>query len=243
MSQAQAPGGYRTGGLWIAAGISFGVLAVGSALALVAMMEFDERCMHGITQGPGRLLRVRNQAFPPATVCEFQNGEVASLGGHGVLNVLLWAGLLFMVTCLLVALLAEWLDPEPGSDLVVPMTRVEKLRRTGTAFCVTGSAFLLVYALAGWKLLMGPSSACSAGSDWGSQQPETLDPRLFPPQATCRFTSGMTGQLNPDWLASLAVELAVPAVLAAVGFGLALRRWTVERRVTGEEKPAAALSH
>ncbi|MGW0792543.1 hypothetical protein ACWD04_31080 [Streptomyces sp. NPDC002911] len=243
MSNAHIPGGYQTGGLWIAAGLSFGVVVVGSGLALFAMMEFDERCMQGLTQGPGRLLRVRDHAFPPATVCEFQHGEVASLGGHGVLNVLLWTSLLVMVTCLLASLLAECLDPRLGSGLVVPMTRVQKLRRTGTAFFVTSSVFLLFYALAGWNLVTNPSSACSAGSDWGAYAPETLDRSLFPPQASCRFTSGLTRQLNPDWVASLAIGLAVPAVVAALGLGLALRRWIGERRVTPRETPTATLSN
>lgn len=81
MSNARTHGGYRTGGLWAAAGISFGAVVVGSAIAVFGMMEFDERCQHGLTQGPGRLLRVRDQAFPPATICEFQYGEVSSIGG------------------------------------------------------------------------------------------------------------------------------------------------------------------
>lgn len=225
------------------AGIAFGVVVVGSGLALFSMMEFDERCMQGLTQGPGPLLRVRDQAFPPATICEFQDGEVASLGGHGVLNVLLWAGMLVMVTCLLASLLAEWMDPRLGSDLVVPMTRVQKLRRTGTAFFVTSFAFLLFYALVGWQLVTDPSSACSVGADWGAHAPETLNPSLFPPQATCRFTSGSTRQLNPDWMASLAAGLAAPAVLAAIGFGLALRRWIADRQVPPKETHTAPLPH
>ncbi len=118
ISNARTYGGYRTGGLWVATGISFGAVAVGSGLALLGMFEFDERCMQGMTQGPGRLLRVRDQAFPPATICEFQHGDVSSIGGRGVLSVLLWGSLLVMVTCLLVALIAECFDPRLGSDLV-----------------------------------------------------------------------------------------------------------------------------
>ncbi|WP_228044285.1 hypothetical protein [Streptomyces ferrugineus] len=205
-------------------------MVVGSALALFGMLEFDERCMQGLTQGPGRLLRVRDQAFPPATICEFQHGEVSSIGGQGVLEVLLWGSLLVMVICLFTALIAECFDPRLGSDLVVPMTRAEKLRRTGAAFFVTGSVFLMFYTLAGWKLFAGPSSACSTGADWTTNAPRTLEYSFFPPQATCQYTSGLTRQMNPDWMASLAVELAVPALMAGVGFALAWRRWGVERR-------------
>ncbi|MFI2431328.1 hypothetical protein [Streptomyces sp. NPDC018693] len=229
MPDIRAHGGYRTDGLWIAAAVSFCVLIAGSAIAGFGMLEFDERCMHGMTRGPGRLLRTRNEAFPPATICEFERGEVSSVGGSGVLAFLLWASLVVLVVCLFVALVAECLDPPLGSDLVVPMSRTEKLRRTGTAFFVTGSVFLMFYALAGWQLFTGPSSVCSAGGDWGSQAPKTLEYSFFPPQATCQYTSGMTRQLNPDWLASLATELAFPALLAGVGFALAWRRRRAER--------------
>jgi hypothetical protein len=180
MSDTRSYGGYRTGGLWAAAAISFGAVVVGSVLALFGMLEFDERCMHGLTQGPGRLLRVRDQAFPPATICEFQRGEVSSIGGQGVLSVLLWAGLLVMVTSLFVALIAECFDPRLGSDLVVPMSRAEKLRRTGAAFFVTVSVFLMFYALAGWRLFTGPSSVCSTGADWGTNEPKTLEYSFLP---------------------------------------------------------------
>ncbi|MFI9048244.1 hypothetical protein [Streptomyces sp. NPDC053427] len=238
MSNALEHGGYRTGGLWIAAGISLGAVVVGSGLALFGMLEFDERCMQGVTQGPGRLLRVRQQAFPPATFCEFQHGEVSSIGGRGVLGVLLWGSLLALVTCLFVALIAECFDPRVGSDLVKPMSRAEKLRRTWTALFVTGSVFLMFYALAGWRLFAGPSSACSAGADWGTQAPKTLEYSFFPPQATCRYTSGLTRQMNPDWVASLAMELAVPTLIAGVGFVLAWRRRGAERRATQQEQDA-----
>ncbi|WP_187327153.1 MULTISPECIES: hypothetical protein [unclassified Streptomyces] len=229
MSHARTHSGYRTGGLWAAMGISFAALIAGSAVALFAMLEFDERCTQGITEGPGRLLRTRSQAFPPATVCEYTGGGVVSFGGHGVLALLLWSTLLIMVACLFLALLAECFDPLPGSPLVMPMTRTEKLRRTGTALTVTGSLFLLLYALAGWKLLVGPSGACSAGADWGSYPPRTLEYSFFPPQATCQYGSGMTERMNPDWVASLTAQSAAPALLAAVGFALAWRRWSVER--------------
>ncbi|MGW1097382.1 hypothetical protein ACWD5W_16535 [Streptomyces sp. NPDC002455] len=241
MSHARTHSGYRTGGLWAAAGISFAALIAGSAVALFAMLEFDERCMQGITEGPGRLLRTRDQAFPPATVCEYTGGDIVSFGGHGVLALLLWSTLLIMVACLFLALLAECFDPRPGSPLVMPMTRAEKLRRTGTALTVTGSLFLLLYALAGWKLLVGPSSACSTGADWGSNAPATLEYSFFPPQATCQYTSGMTERMNPGWVASLTAQSAAPALLAAVGFALAWRRWSVERAAPRPEAgPATA---
>ncbi|MER5753220.1 hypothetical protein [Streptomyces sp. NPDC002088] len=232
MSNARTHGGYRTGGLWAAAGISFSAVVLGSGLALFGMLEFDERCMHGLTQGPGRLLRVRDQAFPPATICEFERGEVSSVGGSGVLSALLWVSLSALVLCLLAALIAECLEPRLGSDLVVPMSRAEKLRRTGAAFFVAGSVFLMFYALAGWRLFTGPSSVCSAGADWGTNTPRTLEYSFFPPQATCQYTSGLTRQMNPDWVASLSMELAAPALIAGVGFVLAWRRWRLERRAT-----------
>ncbi|MCK7621793.1 hypothetical protein MUU72_01385 [Streptomyces sp. RS10V-4] len=234
MAKAHAYGGYRTGGLWIAAGASFGGVVVGSGLALFGMLEFDEQCAQGLIRGPGRFLHARDRAFPPATVCEFEQGEVVSPGGQGVLSVLLWAGLLVLVGCLLTALVAECLDPDPrrGGGLVVPMTRAEKLRRTGTAFFVTGSAFLLCYAAAAWRLFAGPSSACAAGADWGTQAPRTLEYGFLPPQATCQYTSGLTRPLNPDWLAALATESAVPAALAGIGFALAWRRRRAERRAS-----------
>ncbi|MGA4837776.1 hypothetical protein [Streptomyces sp. G45] len=155
---------------------------------------------------------------------------MSSVGGSGVLSAVLWAGLLVMVGCLLVALLAECCEPPLGSALVMPMSRSAKLRRTGAVFFVIGSAFALCYALAGWKLLAGPSSACSTGADWGSERPRTWEYSLLPPQATCQYTSGHTQRLNPDWLASLTVELAIPALLAGIGFVLAWHRWRQERR-------------
>ncbi|MFG2502160.1 hypothetical protein ACGFSB_28605 [Streptomyces sp. NPDC048441] len=240
MSNARSYGGYRTGGLWVAAGISSGAVMVGSALALFGMLEFDERCMQGLVQGQGRLLRVRNQAFPPATVCEFEHEEVSSLGGWGVIGVLLWVSLLVLVVCLFAALIAEWFEPRLGSsDLVVPMTRTEKFRRTGVAFFVTGSVFLMFYALAGWRLFAGPSSVCSTGADWGTNAPRTLEYSFLPPQATCQYTSGMTERMNPGWMVSLAMELAVPALIAGVGFGLAWRRRHVEQRETRETRQDA----
>ncbi|WP_327356406.1 hypothetical protein [Streptomyces sp. NBC_01304] len=225
-------GGYRTGGLWVAAGISLGAVVVGSGWAEFGMIEFDERCSQGLIEGPGRLLRVRDQAFPPATICEFERGEVSSIGGSGLLSVLLWGSLMVLVICLFVALIAECFEPRLGSDLVAPMSRVEKLRRTAAAFFVTGSGFLMFYAWAGWKLFAGPSSVCSAGADWGFHPPRTLEYSFFPPQATCQYASGENWKINPDWVASLAVELAVPALIAGVGFVLAWRRWRSERRTT-----------
>ncbi|MFI2778320.1 hypothetical protein [Streptomyces sp. ALB3] len=233
MSYARTPHGYRTDGLWATAGIAFGALTVFLFLAVVAMSDFGERCAHGLIQGPGRLREVRHQAFPPATVCEFQGGEVVSVGGRDVLGTLLWTGLLVMVVCLFVALLAECLDPEPGGRLVTPMSRTRKLRRTGTAFAITGFAFLLLYALAGWRLVQGPSSACSAGRDRDVLAPRTLEYSLFPPQATCQYASGHTKRVNPPWLVSLTAQSAAPTLLAGVGFALAWRRRGAERRDAG----------
>ncbi|MEX3104898.1 MULTISPECIES: hypothetical protein [unclassified Streptomyces] len=223
-------GSYRTNGLWAGVGLSLTALLVGCMVASVDMMEFDERCMHGLTTGPGKLLRTRDQAFPPATVCEFEHGDVSSIGGHGLLNVLLWAGLAVLVTCLLVALVAECLEPPLGGRFVEPMTRTAKLRRTGTAFFVLGSVFAGAYALFGWRLLAGPASACSRGADWGSNQPRTLEYTLFPPQFTCQYTSGLTRRMNPEWAASFTLELAALALLSGIGFALALRRLWRERR-------------
>ncbi|MFH9616989.1 hypothetical protein ACH4MM_25255 [Streptomyces pratensis] len=230
MSHERTHAGYRTGGLWAVAGVAFGALAVCLFLALFGMLEFDERCMHGLVSGPGRLQEVRYQAFPPATVCEFRGGDVMSVGGREVLGTLLWVSLLVVVACVFVALLAECLDPRPGGRLVAPMSRTEKVRRTGTAFAVTGSVFLLLYALAGWRLLAGPSEACSAGGGWTTYAPRTLEYNFFPPQATCQYASGLTEPLNYGWLASLTAQSAAPALLAGVGFALALRRRRAESR-------------
>ncbi|MFI7005206.1 hypothetical protein [Streptomyces sp. NPDC050145] len=229
MPHEGTPSGYRTDGLWAASAIAFAALVVGCGIALLGMLEFGEHCTQGLTEGPGRLLRVRDQAFPPATVCAFEQGEVASVGGRAPLGFLLWAGLVVMVVALLGALVAECLDPRPGSDLVRPMSRTEKVRRTGAALFVLGSVFLMAYFLAAWRLLPSPSAACSDGDGWSPGAPRTLDASLFPPQATCRFASGETRGINPDWLVSFVVELTVPALLAAFAFGLALRRRAAER--------------
>ncbi|MFD8572252.1 hypothetical protein [Streptomyces sp. NPDC059639] len=227
-------GAYRTNPLWVVAGICLSALVVCSGLALFGMLEFDERCMQGLIKGPGALGDVRQQAFPPATVCEFAGGDVTSIGGRWPLAALLWLAMAGFVGCLLVALVAECFEPAPGRDHVMPMSRAGKLSRTGTAFFVTGSVFAGFYLLVGWRLLAGPSSACARGADWGSETPQTLDPSLFPPRATCRYTSGITKQMIPDWMATLTVELAVPALLAGIGFALALWRWRQERRAAKE---------
>ncbi|MFB6835875.1 hypothetical protein [Streptomyces sp. NPDC056361] len=238
MSDTRAHGGYRTGGLWAAAGISFGVVVIGSGVAAFGMLEYDERCMQGMVAGPGPLLRTRNEAFPPATVCEFARGEVSSLDDWSVLGPLLWLALAVLVVCLFAALLAEWFEPRVGAPWVRPMSRAEKLNRTGTALFVTGSMFAMLYALAGWKLLAGPSSACSTGGDWGENAPTTVAYSFFPPQATCRYTSGTTSLLTPEWLASLTAQSAAPALVAAVGFALAWRRRRAERRTADAADPA-----
>ncbi|MFG3035302.1 hypothetical protein ACGFYZ_00230 [Streptomyces sp. NPDC048330] len=240
MSHTRTYGAYRTSGLWAAAGISFGVVVIGSGLALLSMLEYDEQCMHGLTRGPGALLRTRYEAFPPATVCEFEGGDVSSLDSWVVLGPLLTLASAALLTCLFTALVAEWFEPRPGAPWVRSTTRARKLNRTASALFVTGSAFPLLYALAGWKLLAGPSSACSAGGGWGSHPPRTLEVSFLPPQATCQYTSGMTSPLNPAWLASLTAWSAVPLVLASVGFALAWRRRRAERRSTAAQAQDAA---
>ncbi|MGA5493929.1 hypothetical protein ACPCSP_06140 [Streptomyces cinereoruber] len=230
MADTRTYGGYRTGGLWAAVGISFTAVLIGSGLALFLMLEYDERCSQGLVQGPGGLRGIRNQAFPPATVCEFERGEVSSLGNAWVLGALLWVALVVLVVCLFTALVADWFEPRPGDPLVEPRSRAEQVSRTGAAFFVTGSLFLLLYALAGWELFTGPSSACSASGDWGYHPPRTLEYSFFPPQATCQYASGTTEHLTSGRLSSLTALSALPALVAGVGFALARRRRREERR-------------
>lgn len=215
--------------MWAVAGVSTGVVLIGSVLALFGMLEFDERCSQGLVTGPGRLLDVRDRVFPPATICEFEGGDV-SAGGTGVLGAVLWLSMLCLVLCVLTALIAECFEARLDRELVVPMSRAGKLRRTGTALFVTGSVFLMFYALVGWRLFTGPSSVCSSGAEWASNPPRTLDHSFIPPQATCQYTSGMTRQMHPDWVGGLVLASAVPALIAGVGFALAWRRWWRERR-------------
>lgn len=139
MPKTRTYGGYRTGGLWATVGLSFCAVMVGSALASFGMMEFDERCMHGLVTGPGELRNVRDQPFPPATICEFENGDVTSIGGGWVLGTFLWLSMIALVVCLFAALIADWFEPPLGGSLVAPVSRAAKLRRTGAAFFVTGS--------------------------------------------------------------------------------------------------------
>jgi len=107
MADTGAHGGYRTGGLWAVTGVAFGAMLLGSAAALLGMLEYDEQCMQGLVRGPGELLRTENRAFPPATVCVFERGEVSSLDGWGVLGPMLWIAMAVLVVCLLAALVAE----------------------------------------------------------------------------------------------------------------------------------------
>ncbi|MGW6902353.1 hypothetical protein ACWGF2_38085 [Streptomyces sp. NPDC054919] len=76
----------------------------------------------------------------------------------------------------------------------------------------------------------GPSSVCSVGADWGTNAPKTLECSFLPPQATCLYTSGLTRQMNPDRMATPAMELALPALIAGIGFALACRLRGMERR-------------
>ncbi|MFI0815326.1 hypothetical protein ACH4TX_03575 [Streptomyces sp. NPDC021098] len=240
MSNTLTHGAFRTGRLWAGAGVLSLVLFGSLTLAGVGSLEFDERCGHGMVTGPGRLLDVRRQAFPPAVICEYEGGEV-SAGGTGVLGAVVWCALVGLVLCVVLALLAECVELPAGTGLQI--SRTERLRRTGTAFFVTGSFFALVYGLAAWPLLTGPSSACSAGGEWGSYPPKTLDYTLFPPQATCMFHSGTTSRLNAGWVASLTVMLAVPALISAAGLALAWRRGRREAhaaRAAGSPSEASA---
>ncbi|MFI0774529.1 hypothetical protein [Streptomyces sp. NPDC021212] len=221
MSNTLTHGAFRTGRLWAAAGVLSLFLFLSSVLAWVDTTEFDEQCSHGMVEGPGRLGDIRHQAFPPAIICEFEGGDVSS-GGTGVLGAVIWCALAGLALCVVLALLAECVELPAGTGLQI--SRKERLRRTGTAFFVTGSFFALVYGLAAWPLLSGPSSACSAGGGWGFHPPETLDYTLFPPQATCMFSSGMTSRLNAGWVETLTVMLAVPALISAAGLALAWRR-------------------
>lgn len=229
MPNTLAYGAFRTGRLWAAAGVSFVLLLVFSGWSWLASLEFDERCGHGLVQGPGGLLDVRYQAFPPAVVCEYENGEV-SAGGTGLLGAVLWLSLAVLVLSVLLALLAECVELPAGAEAALSLTRVEKLRRTATALFVTASLFLLLYGLAAWPLVTGPSSACSARGEWGTYPPRTLEYSLFPPQATCMYHSGETAMLNPGWVGTLTTASAVPTVIAAFGTALAWRRRRAELR-------------
>lgn len=234
MANTLTYGTFRTGRLWAAAAAAFAVLLVSLAGALFSSLEFDERCGHGIVQGPGRLLDIREQTFPPATICEYERGAV-SAGATGWLGAVVWISLGVLILCAVLALLAEWAELPSNSKAVEErvahvVSRTEKLRRTGTAFFVTASVFLLSYGLVAWPLLTGPSSACSAGGGWEFYPPETLQYSFFPPQATCMFRSGETSQLLPGWVGVLATALSVPMVIAGVGFVLAVRRWRGSRR-------------
>ncbi|MFJ8692030.1 hypothetical protein [Streptomyces roseolilacinus] len=229
MPNTLAYGAFRTGRLWAAAGVSFVLLLVFSGWSWLALLEFDERCGHGLVQGPGRLVDIRYQAFPPAVICEYENGEV-SAGGTGLLGAVLWLSLVVLVLSVLLALLAECVELPAGAEAALSLTRVEKLRRTTTALFVTASLFLLLYGLAAWPLVTGPSSACSAGGEWGAYPPRTLEYSLFPPQATCMYHSGETVMLNPRWVGTLTTASAVPMVISAFGTALAWRRRRAELR-------------
>ncbi|WP_327128420.1 MULTISPECIES: hypothetical protein [unclassified Streptomyces] len=65
---------------------------------------------------------------------------------------------------------------------------------------------------------------------WGTNAPKTLECSFLPPQATCLYTSGLTRQMNPDRMATPATELALPALIAGIGFALACRLRGMERR-------------
>ncbi|MFP3987124.1 hypothetical protein U9R90_06395 [Streptomyces sp. E11-3] len=225
-------GAIRTGKLWATAAVLFFVLLGSLALCVFDSLEFDERCAQGMVEGPGRLQDTRQQSFPPAVICEFEHG-VVSAGGTGLLGAVTWLSLAGLAMCVLLALLAECVELPAGPRAPLLISRAERTRRTGTALFVTGSAFLMVYGLFGWRLLAGPSSACSAGAEWGTFPPETLEYRLFPPQATCMAHSGRTWHLNGDWGEALATASAVYLAVAGAGFALAWRRRRAEVRGAG----------
>ncbi|MEU3688984.1 hypothetical protein [Streptomyces narbonensis] len=225
MSHTRTHGGYRTDRLWAVFRIALVATGLGSMVALAGMLSFDDECGRGWIEGPGTPKGTRFEAFPPAAVCEFERGEVSSTGD--ALGGFLWVAMTVLVVCLFTALIAEWCEPRLGGPLVVPMSRAEKRNRTGAAFFVTGSAFLVLYALAGWRLFLGPSSVCSGGDGRG---PTTTAYDLFPPQATCLTASGSVSRLNPDWVTSLTALSALPALVAGIGYALAVRRLRAERR-------------
>jgi len=237
MSNTPTHGAFRTGRLWAAAGVLSLVLFLAFVVAWLDTLEFDERCSHGMVKGPGQLGDIRRQAFPPATICEYEGGEVAA-GGTGILGAVIWCALAGLVLCVLLALLAECVELPAGTGL--RLTRTERLRRAGTAFFVTGSFFALVYGLLAWPLLTGPSSACSAGAEWGIHPPKTLDHRLFPPQATCMTHSGSVSRLNAGWAETLTVMLAVPASISAAALALAWRRGRREAHAARAASEASA---
>ena len=236
MSNTLTHGAFRTERLWAGAGVLSLVLFLSFVVAWVDTIEFDEQCSQGMVKGPGRLGDIRHQAFPPAIICEYEGGDVAA-GGTGVLGAVIWCAFAGLALCVLLALLAECVELPAGTGMQI--SRKERLRRTGTAFLVTGSFFALVYGLAAWPLLTGPSSACSAGGEWGIYPPKTLEYALFPPQATCMTHSGSTSRLNAGWVETLTVMLAVPALISAAGLALALRRG---RREAHAARAAAGTS-
>lgn len=128
-------------------------------------------------------------------------------------------------------------SPGPPGTALPRVSPVRKLRRTGTAFFVAASVFFLVYGLAAWPLITGPSSACSARGEWASYPPQTLDYSLFPPQATCAYRSGATSELNPGWVEVLTTVLAVPVLITGIGLALAWRRWRAEPHDTRSAGP------
>ncbi|MFC9705965.1 hypothetical protein ACFTWD_35320 [Streptomyces sp. NPDC056943] len=225
MSHTQTHGGYRTDPLWAVFRVALVATGLGSAAALVGTLNADDECGRGWIDGPGAPTGTRFEAFPPSVVCEFERGEVSTTGD--VLGGFLWVAMTVLVVCLFTALLAEWCEPRLGGPLVVPMSRTEKRGRTGAAFFVTGSAFLILYALTGWQLFLGPSSVCSGGDVRG---PATTSYGFFPPQATCLTGSGSVSRLNPDWVTSLTTLSALPALVAGIGYALAVRRLRAERR-------------
>ncbi|WP_222721703.1 hypothetical protein [Actinomadura sp. HBU206391] len=231
MPNAPRYAAFRTGLLWVLVGWLFLVLLVSLGWSWFSALEFDERCNQGIVEGPGQLQDIRRPAFPPAVICEYTQGEI-SAGGTGLLGAVMWLSLILLVLAVLLALLAECVESPAGARLTSPISRRDKLHRTSAVFVATAFPFLLIYGLAAWPLITGPSSSCGARGEWLGHPPKTLEYSLFPPQATCQYASGMTSELNPGWVVVLATALSIPMAIAGTSVVLAWHRRRLERRAT-----------
>ncbi|MER5887655.1 hypothetical protein ABT160_27895 [Streptomyces sp. NPDC001941] len=143
---------------------------------------------------------------------------------------LMWLGLVALVVCVLLALLAEWGDGRAPRSGARPVPATERVRRNATALGVSAALLALVYWLFAGPLVTDPGAPCAARGSWSSYPPETLDARVFPPSATCRFRSGETDALVPGWATVLITGLAAPVAVSGVGFALAVRRRGAQER-------------
>ncbi|UIX31078.1 hypothetical protein [Streptomyces sp. GQFP] len=121
MPKSLPHGVFRTVRWWTAAGTSLVVLFISLGWSLLTSLEFDEQCNQGVVDGPGRLLDIRRQTFPPAVICEYEQGDV-SAGATGVLGAVVWLSVVCLTVSVLLGLLVEWTDPPtPGTtDRLVP---------------------------------------------------------------------------------------------------------------------------